>query len=47
MNDNFDPSLFCSFDPALSTEEREKRMRQAAGSSGFVQDLFLSTLLGE
>ncbi|KAG5010648.1 hypothetical protein AAZX31_07G185500 [Glycine max] len=36
-----------SFDPSLSTEEREKRMRQAAGRSGFVQDLFLSTLLGE
>ncbi|XP_028766592.1 protein DEHYDRATION-INDUCED 19-like isoform X2 [Neltuma alba] len=34
-----------SFDPSLSTEEREKRMRQAAGRSGFVQDLFLSTLL--
>ncbi|ESW31357.1 hypothetical protein PHAVU_002G231900 [Phaseolus vulgaris] len=36
-----------SFDPSLSTEEREKRMRQAAGRSGFVQDLFLSTLLGD
>lgn len=36
-----------SFDPSLSTEEREKRMRQAAGRSGFVQDLFISTLLGD
>ncbi|XP_054776654.1 protein DEHYDRATION-INDUCED 19-like [Prosopis cineraria] len=36
-----------SFDPSLSTEEREKRMRQAAGRSGFVQDLFLSTLLSD
>ncbi|KAI4296794.1 hypothetical protein L6164_036719 [Bauhinia variegata] len=36
-----------SFDPSLSSEEREKRMRQAAGRSGFVQDLFLSTLLGD
>ncbi|RYR65585.1 hypothetical protein Ahy_A03g011525 isoform A [Arachis hypogaea] len=36
-----------SFDPSLSAEEREKRMRQAAGRSGFVQDLFLSTLLGD
>ncbi|MED6144792.1 hypothetical protein PIB30_018833 [Stylosanthes scabra] len=34
-----------SFDPSLSVEEREKRMKQAAGRSGFVQDLFLSTLL--
>ncbi|KAG4970906.1 hypothetical protein JHK85_037327 [Glycine max] len=34
-----------SFGPSLSTEEREKRMRQAAGRSGFVQELFLSTLL--
>ncbi|MED6222465.1 hypothetical protein PIB30_064702 [Stylosanthes scabra] len=36
-----------SFDPSLSVEEREKRMRQAAGRSGFVQDLFLSTLLSD
>ncbi|XP_027919453.1 protein DEHYDRATION-INDUCED 19-like [Vigna unguiculata] len=36
-----------SFDPSLSSEEREKRMRQAAGRSGFVQDLFLSTLLDD
>lgn len=36
-----------SFDPSLSTEEREKRMRQAAGRSSFVQDLFISTLLGD
>ncbi|XLR46248.1 hypothetical protein HN51_030335 [Arachis hypogaea] len=38
---SFDPSL------TLSSEEREKRMRQAAGRSGFVQDLFLSALLGD
>ncbi|KAK7319730.1 hypothetical protein RJT34_04455 [Clitoria ternatea] len=36
-----------SFDPSLSIEEREKRMKQAAGRSGFVQNLFLSTLLGD
>ncbi|XP_054791833.1 protein DEHYDRATION-INDUCED 19 homolog 4-like isoform X1 [Prosopis cineraria] len=36
-----------SFDGSLSNEERERRMRQAAGRSGFVQDLFLSTLLGD
>ncbi|KAF1872814.1 hypothetical protein Lal_00015906 [Lupinus albus] len=36
-----------SFDPSLSVEEREKRMRQSAGRSGFVQDLFLSTLLDD
>ncbi|KAK7246465.1 hypothetical protein RIF29_41333 [Crotalaria pallida] len=35
-----------SFDPSLSIEEREKRMKQAAGRSGFMQDLFLSTMLG-
>lgn len=34
-----------SFDPSLSYEEREKRMRQAAGRAGFVQDLLLTTLL--
>lgn len=34
-----------SFDPNLSYEERQKRMRQAVGRAGFVQDLFLSTLL--
>lgn len=36
-----------SFDPLLSNEEREKRMKQAAGRAGFMQDLLLSTLLGE
>ena len=35
-----------SFDPLLSIEEREKKMRQASGRSSFVQDLFMSTLLG-
>ncbi|QHN80989.1 protein DEHYDRATION-INDUCED 19 isoform X1 [Arachis hypogaea] len=46
---SLDKSLFCSFDPSLtlSSEEREKRMRQAAGRSGFVQDLFFSALLGD
>ncbi|KAJ6724972.1 PROTEIN DEHYDRATION-INDUCED 19 [Salix viminalis] len=34
-----------SFDPSLSIEEREKRMKQVAGRVGFVQDLLLSTLL--
>ncbi|XP_021635086.2 protein DEHYDRATION-INDUCED 19 homolog 4 isoform X2 [Hevea brasiliensis] len=36
-----------SFDPSLSYEEREKRMRQAVGRAGFVQDLLLSTLLSD
>ncbi|XP_008225137.1 PREDICTED: protein DEHYDRATION-INDUCED 19-like [Prunus mume] len=36
-----------SFDPSLSYEEREKRIRQATGRAGFMQDLFLSTLLGD
>ncbi|GLT29501.1 hypothetical protein SLA2020_043640 [Shorea laevis] len=33
-----------SFDPNLSYEEREKRMKQDADRAGFVQDLLLSTL---
>ncbi|KAG6756053.1 hypothetical protein POTOM_039470 [Populus tomentosa] len=38
--------LLCrSFDPSLSYEEREKRMKQVSGRVGFVQDLLLSTLL--
>uniref|UniRef100_A0A5B6YFP5 Drought-responsive family protein n=1 Tax=Davidia involucrata TaxID=16924 RepID=A0A5B6YFP5_DAVIN len=36
-----------SFDPSLSYEERQKRMKQAAGRAVFVQDLLVSTLLGE
>ncbi|VVA24527.1 PREDICTED: DEHYDRATION-INDUCED [Prunus dulcis] len=36
-----------SFDPSLSYEERAKRIRQATGRAGFMQDLFLSTLLGD
>ncbi|KAF3451439.1 hypothetical protein FNV43_RR07534 [Rhamnella rubrinervis] len=36
-----------SFDPSLSYEEREKRMRQATGRAGFMQDLLLATLLGD
>ncbi|XVF27596.1 hypothetical protein REPUB_Repub14bG0122200 [Reevesia pubescens] len=36
-----------SFDPSLSYEEREKRIQQATGRAGFVQDLFLSTLLND
>uniref|UniRef100_A0A5B6YGL9 Drought-responsive family protein n=1 Tax=Davidia involucrata TaxID=16924 RepID=A0A5B6YGL9_DAVIN len=36
-----------SFDPSLSYEERQKRMKQAAGRAVFVQDLLISTLLGE
>uniref|UniRef100_A0A2P2JG08 Protein DEHYDRATION-INDUCED 19 homolog 4-like n=1 Tax=Rhizophora mucronata TaxID=61149 RepID=A0A2P2JG08_RHIMU len=35
------------FDPSLSHEERQKRIRQAAGRAGFVQDLLLSTLLND
>ncbi|GMI72849.1 drought-induced protein19 [Hibiscus trionum] len=34
-----------SFDPSLSNEERGKRIQQARGRAGFVQDLVLSTLL--
>ncbi|KAL5989469.1 hypothetical protein ACLOJK_010361 [Asimina triloba] len=33
-----------SFEPSLSNEEREKRMRQATVRASFVQDLLLSTL---
>ncbi|KAL8260160.1 hypothetical protein R6Q59_028113 [Mikania micrantha] len=36
-----------SFDPSLSSEEREKRMRQAAGRAVFLQDLLVSTLFGD
>ncbi|XP_039019952.1 protein DEHYDRATION-INDUCED 19 homolog 4-like [Hibiscus syriacus] len=36
-----------SFDPSLSSEEHEKRIRQARGRAGFVQDLVLSTLVNE
>ncbi|MFS7988398.1 putative protein dehydration-induced 19 [Helianthus anomalus] len=36
-----------SFDPSLSCEEREKRMRQARGRAVFLQDLLVSTLLGD
>eukprot|EP00262_Sarcandra_glabra_P010374 TRINITY_DN25630_c0_g1_i1.p1 TRINITY_DN25630_c0_g1~~TRINITY_DN25630_c0_g1_i1.p1 ORF type:complete len:232 (+),score=40.55 TRINITY_DN25630_c0_g1_i1:189-884(+) len=35
-----------SLDSSLSSEEREKRMRQAAVRARFVQDLLLSTLFG-
>lgn len=34
-----------SFDSSLSIEEREKKIRQAVGRAGFVQDLLLCTLL--
>ncbi|KAG8635397.1 hypothetical protein MANES_16G031102v8 [Manihot esculenta] len=40
-------SINSNFRPSLSYEEREKRMRQAAGRAGFVQDLILSTLLSD
>ncbi|KAJ8446949.1 hypothetical protein Cgig2_026447 [Carnegiea gigantea] len=33
------------FDSSLSIEEREKKIRQAVGRAGFVQDLLLCTLL--
>ncbi|KAK4347182.1 hypothetical protein RND71_033521 [Anisodus tanguticus] len=36
-----------SFDPSLSAEEREKRIRQATGRAVFVQDLFASSLLAD
>lgn len=36
-----------SFESSLSHEEREKRMRQAAGRAVFVQDLLACTLLAE
>ncbi|KAF4350621.1 hypothetical protein F8388_002081 [Cannabis sativa] len=45
--DHLGHGLFKYFDPSLSYEEREKRMKQATGRAGFVQDLFLTTLLGD
>ncbi|KAL5715792.1 RING-type E3 ubiquitin transferase [Ranunculus cassubicifolius] len=36
-----------SFDPSLSTEEREQKMKQATMRAGFVQDLVLSTLFSD
>ncbi|XVF87444.1 hypothetical protein PTKIN_Ptkin18bG0120400 [Pterospermum kingtungense] len=36
-----------SFDPSLSYEERAKRIQQATGRAGFIQDLLLSTLLND
>ncbi|KAK4786871.1 hypothetical protein SAY86_010704 [Trapa natans] len=36
-----------NYDPHLSYEERERRMKQATGRAGFVQDLLLATLLGD
>ncbi|MBA0557859.1 hypothetical protein Golob_014901 [Gossypium lobatum] len=36
-----------SLDPSLSYEEREKRIQQATGRAGFVQDLLLTTLLND
>lgn len=36
-----------SFDSSLSSEEREKRMKQAAGQAVFLQDLLISTLLSD
>ncbi|KAI3456235.1 hypothetical protein Pfo_012898 [Paulownia fortunei] len=36
-----------SFHSSLSREEREQRMRQAAGRAVFVQDLLVSTLLAD
>ncbi|KAE8669812.1 Protein DEHYDRATION-INDUCED 19 [Hibiscus syriacus] len=46
---NFTPTHMwkSSFDPSLSNEEREKRIRRARGRAGFVQDLVLSTLVSE
>ncbi|KAM0052003.1 putative protein dehydration-induced 19 [Helianthus debilis subsp. tardiflorus] len=39
--------LYHSFDPSLSSEEREKRLRQATGRAVFLQDLLVSTLLAD
>ncbi|GJS32556.1 dehydration-induced 19-like protein [Tanacetum coccineum] len=36
-----------SFDPSLSFEERENRMRQATGRAVFLQDLMVSTLFAD
>ncbi|KAF9611573.1 hypothetical protein IFM89_033577 [Coptis chinensis] len=36
-----------SFDPSLSYEEREQKMRQATVRAGFVQDLIVSTLFSD
>ncbi|KAL3345268.1 hypothetical protein AABB24_024300 [Solanum stoloniferum] len=36
-----------SFDPSLSAEERENRIRLATGRAVFVQDLFASSLLAD
>ncbi|XP_070051641.1 protein DEHYDRATION-INDUCED 19-like isoform X2 [Nicotiana tomentosiformis] len=36
-----------SFDPSLSAEEREKRIRQATGRAVFIQDLFASSFLAD
>ncbi|KAL6992513.1 RING-type E3 ubiquitin transferase [Sarracenia purpurea var. burkii] len=36
-----------SYDPSLTYEERERRMRQAAGRAVFLQDLLISTLFGD
>ncbi|XP_009783013.1 protein DEHYDRATION-INDUCED 19 isoform X2 [Nicotiana tabacum] len=36
-----------SFDPSLSPEEREKRIRQATGRAVFIQDLFASSFLAD
>ncbi|XP_023003341.1 protein DEHYDRATION-INDUCED 19-like [Cucurbita maxima] len=36
-----------SFDPSLSQEEREERMRQAIGRAGFMRDMLFSTLLDD
>ncbi|PIA36525.1 hypothetical protein AQUCO_03300006v1 [Aquilegia coerulea] len=36
-----------SFDPSLSYEEREQKMKQATVRAGFVQDLVLSTLFSD
>lgn len=44
---NFSPIWKASLDPSLSYEEREKRRRQASGRAVFLQDLLVSTLLGD
>ncbi|KAF7120350.1 hypothetical protein RHSIM_Rhsim13G0180000 [Rhododendron simsii] len=44
---NSSPMWKASLDPSLSYEEREKRRRQASGRAVFLQDLLVSTLLGD
>ncbi|KAG5516949.1 hypothetical protein RHGRI_037625 [Rhododendron griersonianum] len=44
---NSSPIWKASLDPSLTYEEREKRRRQASGRAVFLQDVLVSTLLGD